>query len=390
MKTHRCFIITALTLSIIMAGCEEKTPEVILPNAAINDVSRVEGDENSTFSFRVVLAGENTQGVTVNYQTTSETASPGEDYTETSGTLTIPAGELEKAIEIPIHGDIRNEPDETFLVTLSNISGAKLLDGEAKGTIRNDDEGKLSIPETGYETPITYPGKTLVWQDEFDGTAVDPANWTFETGASGWGNNELQYYRPENTSIENGNLVITAKKENYSGSSYTSSRMITAGKREFKFGRIDIRAALPEGQGIWPALWMLGGNFFTTGWPSCGEIDIMELVGHVPNQVHGTVHYGADLPSHQYTGGSFLLSGGKKFSQEYHVFSLVWEENIIKWLVDDVQYFQITSSNINHWPFNENFFFIFNIAVGGNWPGSPDNTTVFPQYMIVDYVRVFQ
>lgn len=375
---------------MLLTGCKEDPAPVVLPNAAINDVSRLEGDENSVFSFRIVLAGENTQGVTVNYQTSAETATPGEDYTESSGTVTLAAGETEKSFDIPIHGDIKNESDETFIVTLSNISGAKLLDAEGKGTIRNDDEGKLSIPETGYSSATSYPGMTLVWQDEFTGTDVDPANWTFETGAGGWGNNELQYYQPENTSVVDGNLVITAKKESVSGSQYTSSRLITAGKQEFKFGRIDIRATLPEGQGIWPALWMLGANFFTSGWPACGEIDIMELVGHTPGQVHGTVHFGADVASHQYTGSSKILPGGAKFSQEYHVFSLVWEENLIKWLVDDVQYFQISSNAVNPWPFNEKFFFIFNIAVGGQWPGSPDNTTVFPQYMIVDYIRVFQ
>ncbi|MDX2247466.1 MAG: family 16 glycosylhydrolase [Bacteroidia bacterium] len=390
MKTMFRLLTACSILFILIAGCKEDPPEVTLPNAAISDVTRMEGDADNDFSFRVALVGENTQGVTLDYHTTGETAVAGQDYTESSGTITLAAGETEKSFNITVLGDTKNEPDETFLVTLTNASGAKLFDDEAVGTIRNDDEGKLSFPDTGYVSATSYPGKTLVWQDEFDGPGVDLTSWTFETGAGGWGNNELQYYRPENTKIIDGNLVIEAKKESFSGSSYTSSRMITAGKKEFKYGRIDIRAVLPEGQGIWPALWMLGANIFTEGWPKCGEIDIMELVGHIPNQVHGTVHYGNNTASHLFTGGSKVLSGGKKFSQEYHVFSILWEENQIKWLVDDVQFFQIGSNAVNPWPFNENFFFIFNIAVGGNWPGSPDNTTVFSQYLIVDYIRVFQ
>ena len=245
----------------------------------------------------------------------------------------------------------------------------------------------------GYSTPTSYSGYNLAWADEFSGDALDLASWGYDigTGSGGWGNNESQYYTSNNTncSVGNGKLTITAKKESQGGSSYTSARILTKGKREFQFGRIDIRARLPKGQGIWPALWMLGANFGTEGWPKCGELDIMELVGHQPNRVHGTAHFGNQPPSTQRTASYGLASG--TFADAFHVFTMKWENNLVEWYVDDVKFHTLTPSNTGGiYPFNQKFFFIFNVAVGGNWPGYPDGTTVFPQQMDVDYVRVFQ
>ncbi|MBL7829236.1 MAG: glycoside hydrolase family 16 protein, partial [Saprospiraceae bacterium] len=159
-----------------------------------------------------------------------------------------------------------------------------------------------------------------------------------------------------------------------------------------KFGRVDIRAALPKGQGIWPALWMLGTNIDAVSWPACGEIDIMELTGNLPNRVLSTVHFGANVSQHQYVSQSKYLSGNDNFQDEFHVFSIIWVADKIEFLIDNEVYHTITPASLNGapYPFNKPFFFIFNIAVGGNLPGSPDNTTPFPQSMIVDYIRVFQ
>lgn len=250
------------------------------------------------------------------------------------------------------------------------------------------------IPSTGYSTPMSYPGYSLVWNDEFDGSSLSSA-WTYDigTGSWGWGNNELQYYRTENAVVDSGVLTITAKAESFDGQSYTSSRIKTQGLTSFQYGRIDIRAVLPYGQGIWPALWMLGDNISTVGWPQCGEIDIMELVGGTSasgagdNRVHGTLHW--DEGGHANFGGSNALSSGI-FADEWHVFSIIWDSNQIRFLRDDVQYHVMNISGAEKTEFHQNFFFIFNIAVGGNWPGSPDASTVFPQRMYVDYVRVFQ
>jgi len=255
------------------------------------------------------------------------------------------------------------------------------------------------ISDVGYSTPLSYPNLTLVWNDEFSGVELDASNWTHETGngAYGWGNNELQSYQAANTLVNGGYLVIKAKNEVASAFNYTSSRIITKGKREFKYGRVDIRAILPKGQGIWPALWMLGSNINDpgVGWPKCGEIDIMELIGGSGtgagrnDKIYGTVHWD-NAGNYASYGGNTSLSTGKIFADEFHVFSIVWNDTTIKWYLDDVQFHVIDITPAELSEFKEKFFFIFNVAVGGNWPGSPDGTTVFPQRMVVDYIRVFQ
>lgn len=243
--------------------------------------------------------------------------------------------------------------------------------------------------DEGYTTPESYDGMTLVWRDEFSGTAVNTTDWTFETGGGGWGNQELENYTTTNATVSDGYLTITAKKE---GSSYTSSRIKTAGKHDFQYGRIDIRAKLPSGQGIWPALWMLGSNFDAVGWPKCGEIDIMEMIGGSgrENTVYGTPHwYNSPEQEHASFGGQTSLSSGT-FADKFHVFTIVWDASKIAWFVDDQKFHEIDITPESLSEFNAPFFLIFNVAVGGNWPGSPDGTTVFPQSMLVDYVRVFQ
>lgn len=285
----------------------------------------------------------------------------------------------------------------TFTVTVVAYSVDNLF--ISKETSVSVQVKEPTISNVGYSTPLTYPNMTLVWQDEFDGTELNPTNWTHETGngASGWGNNELQYYQPANTFLQEGNLVIKAKSEKLSGFNYTSSRIITKGKKEFKYGRVDIRAILPKGQGIWPALWMLGSNINDPGmgWPKCGEIDIMELIGGTGSgagrndKVYGTVHWD-NAGNYASYGGNTLLTNGKIFNDEFHVFSMVWDDTTIKWYLDDVQFHIIDITPAELSEFKEKFFFIFNVAVGGKWPGSPDGTTVFPQRMVVDYIRVFQ
>ncbi|WP_258104084.1 glycoside hydrolase family 16 protein [Marinoscillum sp. MHG1-6] len=261
-------------------------------------------------------------------------------------------------------------------------------------SVQVGDSGPVTL-EDGYATPISYDGMSLVWSDEFNGSSLNTDDWTHEIGNGcpglcGWGNNELEYYRSENTWIEDGALVIEARKENFQSNNYTSSRIITKGKKSFQYGRVDIRALLPKGQGIWPALWMLGDNIDAVGWPACGEIDVMELIGGTPNgdnTSYGTVHW--DSGGHAEHGGSYTLSSGI-FNNEYHVFSIIWDSSAIKWYVDDEQYQTIDITPATLSEFHEKFFFIFNVAVGGTWPGNPDGSTVFPQQMKVDYIRVFQ
>ena len=268
----------------------------------------------------------------------------------------------------------------------ANLSQSQYIEVIDSVTITFNSGG---VNDTGYSTPLNYPNYTLTWNDEFNGSSLS-SDWTQEIGNGnwGWGNNELQYYRAQNTSLENGYLIITAKQENFGGKNFTSSRIKTQGNIFHTYGRIDIRAKLPFGQGLWPALWMLGENFSSTGWPSCGEIDIMEMIGGNgwnDRTVHGTVHW--EDNGHALYGGHNTLTSGR-FADEFHVFSIIWTPSSIKWLRDDIQYHVIDINNLS--AFHNDFFFIFNVAVGGNWPGSPDASTIFPQTMIVDYVRVFQ
>ncbi|MGF1669152.1 MAG: family 16 glycosylhydrolase [Balneolaceae bacterium] len=250
-------------------------------------------------------------------------------------------------------------------------------------------------------TPLHAQNLELVWSDEFEGDTLDESKWSFQfgTGASeglvGWGNNELQYYtdREENIFVADGKLHIIARKESFNNRNYTSARIRSIYQGDWKFGRFEIRAKLPEGQGIWPAIWMMPTDNAYGGWAASGEIDIMELVGHEPGVVHGTIHYGGSWPDNVSSGASFQLDS-RKFSDDFHTFALEWREDQIRWFVDGVLY-QIqrnwfTQGHDFPAPFDKRFHMLLNVAVGGNWPGSPDETTVFPQEMIIDYVRVYQ
>ena len=248
--------------------------------------------------------------------------------------------------------------------------------------------------DNGYITPLSYEGMNLIWQDEFNGSSLNETEWNFEVNGDGGGNNELQYYRRENTSLSDGFLTIEAKKETYLGKSYTSSRLTTQHKFSFQYGRVDIRAILPKGQGLWPALWMLGDNISTVGWPKCGEVDIMEMIGGGAGRddtTHGTLHWD-NSGSYACTCGQnegYTLTDGV-FADKFHVFSIEWNQTTIKWYLDDVLFNTVDITGAELSEFHDTYFLIFNVAVGGNWPGSPNSSTVFPQTMVVDYVRVFQ
>jgi beta-glucanase (GH16 family) len=266
-------------------------------------------------------------------------------------------------------------------VELRVTKGTEILFFEKMVTITGDD-------------PDYVEKLALAWQDEFDGEAVNPDSWTFETGAGGWGNNELQNYtNGSNAHVSGGKLIITARKvdENKQPGSYTSSRMITMNKKEFTYGRLEVRAKLPSGTGIWPAIWMLGSNFKTAGWPACGEIDIMEYVGYRPNTVHATLH----TPSSYGNSQNSVTFSLESCEEEFHNYGMIWTERYIRFYIDTpdnvIYSYAPSAKNDENWPFNQPFFFIFNIAVGGNWGGAQGiDNTIFPQTMEVDYVRVYQ
>lgn len=363
----------------------------------IKNASQVRTTAESTMRFQIALSKPSANNVSVDYSLIDGTAKSPGDFVSASGTVLIPVNQTEGTIDVSITGDPLNnrKPNLQFTVKLSNPKFCSIVTSSATGTIITEDGSNLSTDNTGYSTPSTYPGYTLVWSDEFSGPDLDKSVWNQEiaNGNGGWGNNELEFYTdsPKNTFVSNGNLIIEARKESFSGFNYTSGRMTTQGKKDFKFGRIDIRAKLPVGNGIWPALWMLGININSVGWPACGEIDIMELVGSYPGRVTGTMHWKTSNGLHSSKGANFSLLSGD-FSQQFHVFSILWSQDNIKWYMDDQLFLSTSVSDAGaaDYPFNANQFFIFNVAVGGNWPGSPDYSTVFPQRMFVDYVRVFQ
>ncbi|MFC4305060.1 RICIN domain-containing protein [Cohnella boryungensis] len=241
-----------------------------------------------------------------------------------------------------------------------------------------------------FPAPKANAAYSLVWSDEFGGSSINSNNWVFDigTGSGGWGNNELQYYtsRSENARIENGNLVIEAKREAYGGMNYTSARLKTQGKKSFKYGKIEARIKLPKGQGIWPAFWMLGADIGTVGWPKSGEIDIMEHINN-ENNTYGYIHWDVNGGHASYGGPSHTFD-----VTQYHVYSIEWTASAIKWLVDGVQFWEANiANNVNSTEeFHKEHFLLLNMAVGGNWPGSPNSSTEFPAKMYVDYVRVYQ
>jgi beta-glucanase (GH16 family) len=261
--------------------------------------------------------------------------------------------------------------------------------------------GAMSAPPP--PPPVTGGTYSLVWSDEFNtsnGSQPDATKWTYDTGGNGWGNNELEYYtnRAQNAQIQNGNLVITAQQENYTGNdgvtrNYTSARLKTQGLFAQALGRFEARIKIPKGQGIWPAFWMVGSDIGTAGWPQCGEIDIMENIGKEPGMVHGSLHGPSTTALTSDLTSTMALTAGQNFSDDFHLYAVEWEPGVVRFYVDSNLYATFNSGQWpagGKWVFDHPFFIILNVAVGGNWPGPPDATSTFPQTMLVDYVRVYK
>lgn len=260
------------------------------------------------------------------------------------------------------------------------------------------------LPDSPIPPPRSPARWTLVWSDEFngpDGSAPDLSKWTYDTVGKGWGNDELECYtnRLLNAQIKGGNLVITAQQESTpfacsdgSINNYTSARLKTEGLFSQAYGRFEARIRIPAGQGMWPAFWMLGNNVTTAGWPGCGEIDIMENIGREAGTVHGSLHGPSTTSRTSDATSIFTLPAGQAFADDFHVYAIEWEPGAVRFYVDTNLYATFTHSQWppgGTWVFDHPFFIILNVAVGGNWPGSPGSTTAFPQLMLVDYVRVY-
>lgn len=381
-------LVSLLLLLTVAGSCDKGSNGGVAqpdPKISIEDVALFEGNNGTTgFEFVVSLDVASAKTVQVAYSTLNGTAKSGEDFTAaTNQVISFAPSEKSKKVVVAVTGDAQKEPEETFTVVLSNPVNATIQKATATAYIKNDDEGGR------------FP--SLVWSDEFNGTALDGSAWTFETGDGcpnlcGWGNNELEYYtdRAENLFFRDGAMVIEARRESMGTRNYTSAKIVSRGKKVIRYGRLEIRAKLPAGKGIWPAFWLLPQQNVFGGWPRSGEIDMMEYLGHETNKVYGTVHYGPGPGSTQISRNYVLPSG--TFSSDFHVFALEWEADEIRWYVDGNLFSTVNKSAFGtlNYPFNEDFFIIINLAVGGNWPGNPDATTVFPQQLVVDYVRLYQ
>ncbi len=389
-------VIKIVFLLFFFINCNSSDSEPVkTPYVTIHDLNIIEGNnDNKILDFKISLRESFSEDILIKYYTEDGSAFQNLDYNKSEGQVNISAGKTEVSIPLEIYSDIIKEGDEKFRIRFSSEKVVEFSQTEAQILIQNDDS-QLPYDMEDYSTPISYEGWKSVWADEFDGAEINKDWWVHEigNGDNGWGNNELQYYTEvsENSRVENGNLVIEARNDSWNGHKYTSARLVTKEKKSFGYSRIDIRAKLPFGQGIWPALWMLGDNIEQVGWPACGEIDIMEMIGNYPSTSHATVHFGTDFSSHKYSGNSYNISG-EMFNDRFHVFSVVREVNQMWFYVDDILIFEFDTDDTQgmSYPFNQNYFLILNVAIGGNWPGNPDETTQFSQLMIVDYIRVFE
>jgi len=272
----------------------------------------------------------------------------------------------------------------------SGQDGAPRTDGGG----RADSGGAIDAGASGDGSSA---GWNLIWNDEFNaasGTGADTSKWNLVNKGDGFGNNELEYYTNRTTNAYhdgNGFLVIKVIKEAYMGRQYTSARLESNGKFQHLYGRYEARLQLPSGQGIWPAFWMLGNNIGSAGWPTCGEIDVMENIGREPSTNHGSLH-GPGYSGGNPLGQAYTLPNGEKFADGFHVFAIEWEQNVIRFYVDEILYGTKTPADAPsgaRWVYDHPFYLLLNVAVGGTWPGSPDSTTTFPQTMVADYVRVY-
>ncbi len=247
----------------------------------------------------------------------------------------------------------------------------------------------------GFQCSQKKPQETkLTWSDEFDYAGLpDSTRWSYDTGCQGWGNNESQYYtekRPENARVENGKLIIEARKEEWQGCHYTSARLVSKGKRDWKYGRVEVKAKIPKGRGTWPAIWMLGSTT-PLKWPDDGEIDIMEHVGFDPGKIHASIH----CKKYYHSIGTQKTANVmvSDCSDNFHVYSLDWTTDTIKVSVDNKVYFTFGNEHSNSlaWPFDNLFHLLLNIAIGGNWGGQQGiDDNIFPVRMEIDYVRVYE
>ncbi|WP_238717444.1 malectin domain-containing carbohydrate-binding protein [Natronorubrum halophilum] len=369
------------------------------PIAGTDDDTLYQSERYGDFSYEIPVANR-TYDIELHFAETYWTA-------DGDRVFDVSAEGAARISDLDVHGAVGHDS-----ALVRTISGVDVSDGTLNVSFSTDVDnatiGAIKVVEAGGSA--SYPGDpgdldgrswNQVFADHFDGDSLDTSVWAdqegngHDYGVPGWGNAEEQYYSQDNRWVENSNLVVEIREETVSDEhgtyDYTSAKLVTEGNLDFQYGRVDFRSKLVEDQGMWPAHWMLPAG--DTAWPDDGEIDIMELVGDQPSAVHGTVH-GPGYSGGGSIGGDYHLDVGT-FADEFHVFSVVWDPGVIKWYVDGEHFFTVTREDVesqgNEWVFDDGpFWLLLNCAVGGEWPGSPDATTTFPQRMEIDYVRLFE
>jgi beta-glucanase (GH16 family) len=316
-------------------------------------------------------------------------AGPAESSAAYSSCATVQNSSSSEITTIPSSSSVIQSSDSR-----DDSAGSSTKSSDSRNSSSSVETASSSSAETT-SSSSEEPAAEYFWNDEFDGESIDLNKWTFDigTGASGWGNNEWEYYtdRKENAYVKDGVLHIRAQKEDYEGQNYTSARMLTKGKFAFKYGTVEARIALPTGKGIWPAFWMLGEDFDTVGWPACGEIDIIEAV-NTENKIYGTNHWanGAEYATYGNNTGDYRNQKFELDITQFHTYKFTWDEKYIRMFVDDFMYHEILieGNEGDTEEFHKPFFFLLNVAVAGNWPGFEVDDSQFPNEMLVDYIRV--
>ena len=379
-----CKIFAPIAASVFLcsAACSDDSSNAFAPVSIVESSSSSENTDSGTVAGMTSSSSpQPTSSSSTDSPLSSSTDSPLSSSTVSPSSSSTPIEDLSSSSQPLSSGDSK-------VTESSSSSQAVILSSDSR-------EESSSSRHSGLD-PESSSSRYL-WNDEFDGEAIDTSKWTYDigTGSSGWGNNEWEYYtdRKENAYVKDGILHIRAQKEDYKGSKYTSARMLTKGKFAFKYGTVEARIALPTGKGIWPAFWMLGENFDTVGWPACGEIDIIEAVNS-ESIVYGTNHWanGSEYATYGNNTGNYRNQKHELDITQFHTYKFTWDEKYIRMFVDDFMYHEILIENStgDTEEFHKPFFFLLNVAVAGNWPGFEVDDTQFPNEMLVDYIRVFE
>lgn len=383
-RTGLCLIVFLFPVSCNLGRVEEGSPTVkILPR---NDTEG--SNKNKILNVKFSLSPPSKLPVTVTFSTVDSTAKAGKDFIPiTDGKIVFNPGETIKSADVELISDTITEYTEQFKLQITKVENALGTGQSLTITISDDDFPKITLASDGYISSRSIPGLNLIFDDEFNDTSLNIYSWNYNLGATQW-RQQLQSYTfsDQNIFLSQGKLNLTAR---INGHDYSSAGINTLNLFRIKYGLIQVRAKMPEGTGLWPSIWLLGTTFDGSNWPLCGEIDIATLRGQAPGQILGSVIY--FLASSQSRERNYTLPNFQDtFSKQFHVFSILWQEDQIDWYVDNHKYMGLNQAEIgNGWPFNQSFWFNISLAVGGSLVGPPDMTTRFPQTMQIDYVRYY-